>query len=185
MTWYRAAAVAALAVALVAAAGCSGGRDYTEESQRLSAYLLTTEEVAEGNASGTVELVSETTGEERPFASRTWRLGAGASPLRVPTGVESTVYDPEQPSDVFEEATGGNWTDAGSPGMGERSTLLVQHGGDTCGYRVAVQVGNLVSVVDVRMDCAAFGDSSGEARQFALRLARRQATLTTGRPVTL
>lgn len=184
MTYYRSVAIVALSLTL-AVAGCVEEPDHSEESQRLSTYLVTTGDVVEGDASGNVELVSETYGEERAFASRSWRLGPGASPLGVSTWIETTVHDPEQSSDVFDRASDGNWTRTGSPGMGERSALLKRRGGEDCGHRVVVQVGNLVSVVDVEVDCAAFGDASGEAKRLALRLARRQATVTTGRPVSL
>ncbi|MBS1262953.1 MAG: hypothetical protein MAG715_00118 [Methanonatronarchaeales archaeon] len=150
--------------------------------ERLSRYLITPEDPVVGPGA---HLVSETTGDGGAHAaSREWVTGAGTASVPSSTRVEAAVYDPVRPDHVFDSASRG-WRGAGSPGIGERSSLLVVHppGDDgMCGYRVVLQRGGLVAVVSVRTQCASLTGGSGGVRSYALELARRQETLLRGYP---
>jgi len=171
----RTAALLVLVLVSAAVSGCVG----EEESSSLTGYALSTEDVSNGSAT----LLSEESSRDRLV--KRWALSADASPLTASTNVET---DLRTSTGNLERdfLRSGNWTPIDTLNVGERAELFVRHpmnsGDGQCGFRVVLVKKGIVSIMDITADCESFSNDTDSAREYAERLARRQATKLEGYP---
>lgn len=172
--------ITASAAALLLVSGCA---EEPSTAGDLPTYLLSEEDLTDSEDAQMVTVNSENTSTR---ATRRWSLAGGVSPLPVSTQVENTIHDTSYPGSIFDSEREG-WRHVDSPGIGDRSELLVtgHSGGENCGYKVVVQRGNLVAVVRGEVRCISFPKRSDELRGYVLDLARRQSTIMRGYPSAL